>query len=261
MCDWLCVLVYVCAVNKSSFVVLHLYLDFSTFWKVVSDWHFPSVVLGFDYFFFLKSHSNGLLILQRHTSEMKLNNSVFIIDNFFKRQIAKEWKFSIIFQRLFFLGCKTIGKWISKCEFNGNYCKLENMSTLLKSKSSLNRGSDWVSHSWKVQYISEVVELVKVLRAEYETLYRKWMLIRKVWSKLSKLCMHPQDYLNVLVERFSVTVVFPLNLRQSMFDYLSWVESWIVLKRSNGSGVDINMIKWSVPMNGATFYGECFQIL
>ena len=76
-----------------------------------------------------------------NTAETKLNNSGFIINNCFKRQIPTEWIFSVIFQRLFLvegdMWLREGAVNISKCEFNGNDWKLENMSTSLKSKSCL----------------------------------------------------------------------------------------------------------------------------
>lgn len=94
------------------------------------------VILDFEYFFHLKTYSDQVLSLLRCISETKLNNSGFIINKCFKRQIPTEWIFSVIFQKLFIvegnMWLREGALNISKCEFNGNDWKLKNMSTSLK---------------------------------------------------------------------------------------------------------------------------------
>lgn len=123
-------------------------MNFTTFWKNISGLHFFFwVAWGFKGFLSLKTHSDGILILLKCTSEMKLNNSRFIIINCFKWQSTTKWNFSVIFQRSFF-GHRTKSVLnISKCEFSGNYCKFETMSTL-KSKSYLHWGYEWLHITW-----------------------------------------------------------------------------------------------------------------
>ena len=116
--------------------LVYICMNFSTFWKGVSGllFFFSRIFWAFKGFLFLKAHSDGILILLKCTSEMKLNNSRFIINNCFKWQSTTGWNFSVLFQRSFFGHRIERLYWILqyKCGFSGNYCKFE--MSKLKSK-------------------------------------------------------------------------------------------------------------------------------